>query len=139
MRALFVGTALVLTLLVGYSVSADESVGARTEQKIPYKRTDESTAAGLALRIAGALVVTILVGIGVVYAMKRFLPTIYRPTASGDARIHVVEVRRLTAKTTLFLVHVDGTPLLLAQSGEGVSLLHQLPVPDEIARDAAGR
>lgn len=136
MRALLVSTALLLTLLAGYAASADEAVSARTEQKIPYKQADESMTTGVVLRVVGALAVTILVGIGALYAMKRFLPSVYRPSTSGNARIQVREIRRLTAKTTLFLVEVDSTLLLLAQSGEAVSLLHHLPAREsEVGRD----
>lgn len=124
MNILLAGILLVLTLGLGGEAAAEPAVVA-AEQKIPYKRADESSA-GIALRVAGALVITILAGIGVVYGMKRLLPSIYRPMVAGGTRIQVLEVRRLTAKTILFLVEVDGTRLLLAQSGEGMSLLQQV-------------
>jgi len=114
--------------------AADPEAGARAEQKIPFKRSEDSSTF-VVLRIAGALAITVLVGFAALYAMKRFLPSFYRPVLSDHARIHVREVRRLTPKTLLFLVEVDGTALLLAQSGEGVTLLHQFPSPPPRADD----
>lgn len=103
-----------------------EPAASRTEQKIPFKRSEESTT-GLAWRIVGGLIVTVLVGVGAIYALKRFLPTTYRAMTPGDSRIQLLEVRRLTPKTTLFLIEVSGTRLLLAQSGDGITMLHQFP------------
>lgn len=128
-RPIVLCLALLAPLQDGRAESIQEPTANRTEPKIPFKRSEESTA-GVALRILGGLVVTVLIGIGVVYGMKRFLPTMYRPMAPGDFRIQILEARRLTPKTTLFLVELSGTRLLLAQSGDGITTLHRFPAAD---------
>lgn len=132
--SLLVGAALLAVFQGGFADTVNEPAAGRVDQKIPFKQSEDSTAS-LVLRIAGGLVVTVLIGIGVLYAIKRFLPIVYRPTSSGHARIQVLEIRPLTPKTTLFLVELENTRLLLAQSGDGIALLHQCPAAQRVSSD----
>ena len=125
-RFLFAGVVLVAILNDGRVDASTTHDATRAEQKIPFKRSDESTT-GLAFRVVGGLIVTVLIGFGVLHAVKRFYPTIYRPTISGESGIHVLEVRRLTPKTTLFLVELSGARLLIGETGDGVRTLYQFP------------
>lgn len=99
------------------------SGAAQAKEPIPFKRDAEALDAGLALRIALALGLVIAVGIGGVYALKRFLPGSLGGTAGPQGRIKVLEVRRVSPRLTLFLVEIDGQKIALAQSGDRVRVL----------------
>lgn len=122
---MFRGTFAVLLLVASLlatpcvAVPSAESGG---EQRIPFKKTEESSA-GLVFRVIGGFVVVVLVGVGALYLLKRYLPTAYRPATQGTNRIQVIEVRRLAPKVTLFLIEVDGARILLSQNGERVVTL----------------
>jgi flagellar biogenesis protein FliO len=102
--------------------------------KLPFKQQTD-TGAGVAVRVLGGLVVVILLGYGAVYAMKRYLPSVYGHSAGGQRKINVIETRRLTQKATLFLVEVDGVRLLLAQCGDRVTNLQRMADRDGHARE----
>ena len=105
------------------SAAAPESAA----QRIPFKQSDDATG-GLLLRVAGSLVVVVLTGVGAVYLLKRYLPAFYHPTFAGSSRINVIEIRRLTPKTTLFLIELEGVHLLLGQNGDRVTTLYERAV-----------
>lgn len=101
-----------------------QSAEPSAEQRIPFKRSEESTT-GIVLRVFGGLFVAALVGVGVVYLLKNYVPSLQRSTPGGSSQIRVLEVRRLTPKVTLFLVEADGARLLLGQSGDSIATLHE--------------
>ena len=80
---------------------------------------------GLAAQ-AGKSVAMLLLAIGVaaamLYAVKKYLPKIAPSMATGK-RLQLIEVLRLTPKTTLFLVQFDGATLLLGQQGESINVI----------------
>ncbi|MBI3900270.1 MAG: flagellar biosynthetic protein FliO [Gammaproteobacteria bacterium] len=129
-RALLAAVLLLLAVPCLAAATSETPPPPTAVEKIPFKRTQESTG-GIAFRLAGGLVITVLIGIGAIYAMKRYLPSVYGQTHApgGTSRIQVVETRRLTPKTTLYLVEVDGARLLLAQTGDSIATLHQQPPP----------
>gem|GEM_PF-6435761 len=92
--------------------------------KLPFKQQTDAEA-NMAVRVIGGLLVVVLLGYGAVYTMKRYFPSLYGHSTTMQRSINVVEVRRLTPKATLFLVDVDGVRLLLAQSGDRITTLHQ--------------
>ena len=119
---------LVLTLMLtstGAGAVATPTEPAN-EQRIPFKRS-EDTASGTVIRVLGGLAIAVLVGAGAVYLLKRYLPTTYRPGFTGSTHIKIVEARRLTPKTTLFLIEIEGVRLLVSQNGERIATLHTNP------------
>jgi flagellar biogenesis protein FliO len=98
------------------------------EARIPFKTSAETDGAGIAMRVIGGFIVVALLALAAVYTLKRFFPSFYVHTAGGAKRIQVLEIRRLTPRTTLFVVELDGTRLLLAQSGDRIVNLHKTPV-----------
>ena len=90
-------------------------------QTIPFKQESQGLAAQ-----AGKSVAMLLLAIGVaaamLYAVKKYLPKIAPSMATGK-RLQLIEVLRLTPKTTLFLVQFDGATLLLGQQGESINVI----------------
>jgi flagellar biogenesis protein FliO len=125
MRRVLLGVVAAFCLIAS-AHGADKPMAERAPPPIPFKQSEQS-AGGLALRVFGGLIVVALMGVGAVYVLKRYLPTVYRSAVTDTARIKLVEVRRLTPKTTLFLVELDGVSLLLGDSGDGLTVLHQAP------------
>lgn len=95
-------------------------------QSIPFKREPNGTSAML-MRVVGGLVVVALLGLAAVYVIKRYFPSLYHPSFAGSNRIKLLEARRLTTRTTLFLIELDGMPLLLAQTSDRITLLYDRP------------
>lgn len=100
---------------------------------IPYRPAEAAGGGALALRIALGFVVVIGVGIGGLYLLRRYAPGLGGLHAAPGQRIQVVEIRRLTPRTTLFLVQVEGERLLLAQSGDRIARLWQKGAVDASA------
>lgn len=123
-RRVLLIAALVLAPLALNRVALAQPGDAPMEQRIPFKKSEESTS-GLVLRVVGGLFVVALVGVGALFLLKRYLPAGYLPASQGAKRINVLEVRRLTPKVTLFLVEVDGVRILLSQNGERIANLHR--------------
>lgn len=71
------------------------------------------------------LILLLLIGLaaGGLYAAKKYLPRLNLKADSGK-RLALIEVLRLTPKTTLFVVRFDDTTLLLGQHGDSVSVLN---------------
>ena len=106
------------------AAEAPSAVNAGGEPRIPFRRGEDGVS-GVALRVIGGFIVVVLLGIGGVYLLKRYLPTRYRATPGGAGHIKVVEAQRLTPKVTLFLLDVDGARLLIAHAGERVTRLYE--------------
>lgn len=85
---------------------------------IPYKQ--EASAAAAASDSAIAILIVSLAVIAIVlYLRKRFKFDV--PAQSADARVKVLESRRLSAHAVLTVVEFDGRELLLVQSQQGVN------------------
>lgn len=113
------------SLLVPAGFTAAQG-GAPAKEPIPFRR-DADVDSGTALRVALALGLVIALGVGGVYALKRFLPGSLGGAAGAPGRIRVLEVRRVTPKLTLLLVEIDGQKIALAQSGDRVRPLSLPP------------
>src|SRR4029077_7248607 len=118
---------LLLAPLLFSAAYAATAPGELSEPKIPFKKRDDSMG-GVVARVVGGLVIVVIVGVGAVFLLKRYFPSFYHPTSAGAARIKLLEVRRLTPKTTLFLVEVEGRQLLLGQSADRIVTLHESSV-----------
>lgn len=121
---LWFGTATIVPM--GVCAAADGDT-AKEEARIPFKRSAEGDSTGLAVRVVGGFVLVALLAVGAVFVMKRYLPSLYSHAPGGNRRIEVLEIRRVTPRLTLFLIEVDKTQLLLAQSGDRVEQLLQVP------------
>jgi flagellar biogenesis protein FliO len=111
---------------------------ARSEEaRIPYKTSSDSDGVGLVTRVIGGFVVVALLALASVYILKRYFPSFYVHSVGPAKQIRVIEIRRLTARTTLFLVEVDGARLLLAQSGDQVVNLHKTQGTSADSNDTA--
>lgn len=115
------------------SLAADKDSGAsvpsgirQEEARIPFKPESGSEGIGIAGRVIGGFVVVALLALASVYVLKRYFPSLYAHTSLGTQHIQVLEIRRLTPRATLFLVELDGTRMLLAQSGDRIVNLHRL-------------
>jgi flagellar biogenesis protein FliO len=106
------------SFLVPACFAAEQS--APTKEQIPFRRDAEAVDSGLALRVALALGLVVALGIGGVYALKRFMPASLGGSGGTAGRINVLEVRRVTPRLTLFLVEIDGEKFALVQSGDRV-------------------
>lgn len=98
------------------------------QRDIPYKRDDAITASLIA-RVVASLVLVLFMAAGIVYVLKRYLPGWRAGGLDKSNRISVLEIKRLTPKTLLFLIQVDGKTLLLAQSNDRVTTLTLMENP----------
>jgi flagellar biogenesis protein FliO len=94
---------------------------------IPYKQ-DTDLADQLA-RVGLGLVLALGVGVAGLYGYRRYFARYLTP---AGRRMRVVESLRLTPKTALFLVEVDGRTLLISQAGETLVALSR-DVPGDVA------
>jgi len=129
-HAVVLAAALIL-MLSGNALAA--STGADTPDKsaqahseIPFKQ-DQQPTEQLAARSVGALVVVGIVGYLVLFLMKRHGfagVALIHPRKGHQRRIQILEATRLSQKVTLHVVAYRGTELLLAESPEGIQLIH---------------
>jgi flagellar biogenesis protein FliO len=113
---------LAPTALSG-DITKPASSTAPGESKIAFKQTDSGAAT--VGRVIGGFVLVVLIGYGALYGIRRYFPSVIGQSAVGERKINVLETRRLTPKSTLFLVEIDGQRLLLGQSGDRLENLHR--------------
>lgn len=99
-------------------------------QQIPFKKEGEVSPSQL-FRIAGAFLFVIALAVGGIYVLRKYLPGVEGRRNGEGKRVRLLEVRRLTPKTLLFLVEVDGKTLLLSQYGERLSVVYSGEAPPE--------
>lgn len=92
------------------------------QSEIPYKQGESITAA-LVIRVVVSLVVVLALTLVGVFFLKRYFPGYSTAGGKSSQHITVLEVKRLTPKTLLFLLEIDGKTLLVAQSGDRVTTL----------------
>lgn len=129
---LFAQVGYCATPLDGTSVSAMNTQEA-IQRDIPYRRDDPVTTS-LIVRVVGSLVLVLAMAAGIIYILKRYMPGWRIGVSDKSSRITVLEIKRLTPRTFLFLVQVDGKTLLLAQSNDRVTALNLM----ESATPASG-
>lgn len=100
---------------------------AAPSRPIPYKQ--DTDLAGQLARVGVGLVLALGVGVSALYGYRRYFA---RYLAPAGRRMRVVESLRLTPKTALFLVEVDGKTLLISQAGETLVALSR-DVPRDVA------
>lgn len=123
LRGLCLTLVLTLALAVFTGTAKGQTAGDRVNAgRIPFKQVEQSTS-GLIFRVLGGLAVAGLVGVGVIYAIRRYFPSAYHPTFGGPSHVKVIEIRRLTPKATLFVVEFDGVRLLLGHAGDRIVTL----------------
>lgn len=99
---------------------------AATPHAIPFKQESQNLGSQLGQSLL-LLLILVAIAAAILYATKKYLP---RFTPGGNApgkRLQLVEVTRLTPKTTLFLVQFDESTLLLGQHGESFNLIATHP------------
>jgi flagellar biogenesis protein FliO len=89
------------------------------EPAIPFK-TGSALDSGTLLRIGGVLVLCLGLALIAALLIRRYTGV---GVAAAGGRLRLLESRRLSPRLTLFLVEVDGSTHLLAQSGDSVVLL----------------
>ena len=84
---------------------------------------------GSLAKTAGSLMLVIGIILILYYLAGRLMKV---PQGRGGGYIRVVETRHLAPKKSLMLVEVGGEYLLLSNSGEGVTLIKQVEMLEEI-------
>ncbi len=105
-------------------------------QTLPFKR-DEPVNGGLLGRIAVSGIVLLLLAFAVLYVLKKSVLQIGAGPSPGR-HIQVLETRRLTPKTILFLVQTGPRRILLAQTAEGITVLDKSDAPEGETRTPDG-
>jgi flagellar biogenesis protein FliO len=92
---------------------------------IPFKQERQSTDS-LAYQSFAVLILASLAAYGIALALKRFNLTRGR-AQKKQRRLQTLDIIRLSRRSTLFVVEYSGSQLLLAESDNGVKLLHSIP------------
>lgn len=110
--------------------SNPDSAASASSSAIPYKQDRETTGDATG-RVFGALLVCLLVGGGVIYALTRR----QRSTVAvvRGQRLQVLETRRLGAKALITLVRWDQEELLLLQGDGPVQVVARAPIQAKAA------
>ncbi len=120
---------LFLALLIGFSApspAAQHEPAARADG-IPFKQTEEITA-GTYIRVGATLLFVLAVAVVAILVLKKVMlerQLIKLPAA----RIRLLEARRISSRTSLFLVAVDDTEYLVTQAGNGNSVIRHASSP----------
>ena len=114
---------LFISVLAHPSAYAIDGVqaGTASSESIPFRKAEHSAGYTLPLRVLAGLAIVLAVGFIAVVVLKKYFPAVYGYGANDARKIQLLEVRRLTPRTTLFAVQFEGRLLLLAQSGDRIS------------------
>jgi flagellar biogenesis protein FliO len=88
---------------------------------VPFKQTGESED-WLVYQAAGAFLLACAAAYGIAFSLKRLRPQL-PGKAARHTRLQVLETRRLTQRSTLFRIDFDGQELLIAESGQSLTVL----------------
>jgi flagellar biogenesis protein FliO len=88
---------------------------------IPFKREAQSMGNDIGQSLSILILLIALAWSGL-YAARKFIPRLKIKDGAGK-RLQLIEVLRLTPRTTLFVVRFDEQTLLLGQHGENVTVL----------------
>jgi len=90
--------------------------------EIPFKKENDISSSQIT-RLVGIFIVVVLLAAGTVYLLKRYITGVEIGKTGSRRRIRLLESKRLTPRTILFLVEIDGKTLLLSQHGEKLLLV----------------
>lgn len=117
----------LICLAPGGAWAADETPPpALRSDPIPFKQ-DSDGLAELSLRAVLSLALALGIGIGGLFAMRRYFPILNWQQGKPKKRVRVAEITRVSPKSSLWVVEFDGDTLLLAQSEGKVSMLLHKP------------
>ncbi|HYD61593.1 MAG TPA: flagellar biosynthetic protein FliO [Noviherbaspirillum sp.] len=103
-------------------VAAHQAGAAETsEAPIPFKRVSQAEESGIARIVIGFGIAILALGVSLHFLRKR-LGSQIGETSDGK-QLHVIETRRLTPRSTLFVVEFAGARYLIAESGQGVTCM----------------
>lgn len=91
---------------------------------IPFKSQSEISGGVITKIVFVLIVLLMLAAIGLYLAKRLMLPA--KNSLGGDRSIHVLEVRRLSPKTTMYLIGFENRRLLLAQTGDSTVVLDRI-------------
>jgi hypothetical protein len=107
-------------------IAVQEPPAVVPSKPIPYKKEESGTGAAAGKSI---LILAILLGLAwlALVLAKRYLPQLRLNLplplkASGERRLKLVETLRVGPRTSLYLVQFDRQTLLLAQSGDNITV-----------------
>ena len=101
--------------------SAVASSSQQYKEPIPFKK-DSVVSGNTLARASMVLLFGVILAIAAAYGVRRF---VYgnSPVPNTSRRIRILETKRLSAKTLLFLIEVDGNEFLLSQVGDSLVVL----------------
>lgn len=121
--------AAIVAIVAAPAVAPAQPQGQRASDAIPFRR--ESAPPGFdGGRWAAGVLAAAAVGAGALWWMRRRLPGAV--AGPQGRRMRVVETLRISPRSTLLLVEVDGRTLLI---GEQPGAITVLPVPAEARGD----
>lgn len=111
-----------------HAISAEQASvpSAATPRAIPFKQESQNLGSQLGQSLL-LLLILVAIAAAILYAAKKYLPRFTPGGNTTGKRLQLVEVTRLTPKTTLFLVQFDESTLLLGQHGESFNLIAAHP------------
>lgn len=101
-----------------------ESSPTSVDKSITFKQ--ENTIDGVFLaKMVAVLVFLFLLVIGILLLLKKLGFGINSPVAGKTQYISLIEVKRLSPKTTLFLIRQNGVQMLIGQAGDNLVVLNK--------------
>jgi flagellar biosynthetic protein FliO len=101
-------------------IAAASSAAWGAEPNSPFDLPPGPNAGELFLKMMGAVVLIVALGVGLVYVSKRFLP---KMGAAPGRRIQITETVPLGTRKALHLVEVGGRKVLIGSTAERITML----------------
>ncbi|HLQ26890.1 MAG TPA: hypothetical protein VK138_13555 [Acidiferrobacterales bacterium] len=108
-----------------YSAPPSNKKISTNNQEIPFKKGSDISSSQIT-RLVGIFIVVVLLAAGTVYLLKRYITGIEMGKNGIRRRIRLLESKRLTPRTILFLVEIDGKTYMLSQHGEKLLLVDSI-------------
>lgn len=116
--------------IVGISV-ADENIDINVINQqsnnekingIPFK-TEGAITSGYIVRIIVSLVIVLAIALGVTFALRKYAHMGVSSGSKNDNYLELLDVKKISSKTTLLVVKVDDKKITLAQSGDSIVVI----------------
>jgi len=91
-------------------------------ESVPFKKEGVITA-GLLVKLMFGLFFSVLLGAAAVYFLKKYYFGLGQAGTADGKNIRLVEVKRITPKSTLIHIEFKGKQFLLAQTGEQLTVV----------------